>query len=64
MFKCEKCGRVTEPREKLTKMPILMRERVYQQDVIKYKKKKTVTSFGQEIIKEINLCERCANGRQ
>lgn len=63
MFKCEKCGRVTEPREKLTKIPVLMRERVYQQEVIKNKRKKTVTSFGQEIIKEINLCERCANGR-
>lgn len=62
MFRCDKCGRVTEPREKLTKKTIMSRDRVYQNIVKnKYNKPTVKTSFGEEIVKEINLCESCAN---
>lgn len=60
MFKCEKCGRITEPREKLTKKPIITREKVYQQIIKKGYYGKINTTVGYEIVKEINLCEKCA----
>lgn len=62
MFRCDKCNRVTEPREKLTKKAILKRDRVYQ-NIFKsqYSREKVKTTFGEEIVKEINLCEKCAS---
>ena len=60
MFKCDKCGRITEPREKLIKKPILTRDRVYQQVIKKGFYEKVNTTVGYEIVKEINLCEKCA----
>lgn len=63
MFRCDKCNRVTEPREKLTKKAIIKRDRVYQ-NVIKNKfnrHEQVKTTFGEEIVKEINLCERCSS---
>lgn len=60
MFKCEKCERITEPREKLVKKPIITRDRVYQVAVKKNNCDGIVTTVGTEIVKEINLCERCA----
>lgn len=61
MFKCDKCGKTTEPREKLTKRPIMFRDRVYQNLIVVGKKTFPITSFGKEIVKEINLCETCAS---
>lgn len=60
MFKCDKCGRITEPREKLTKKQILIRDKVYQQTIKKGYYERVNTTVGYEIEKEINLCERCA----
>ena len=63
MFKCDKCKRVTEPGEKLTKKAILKRDKVYQKCIKnKYSRKEEVkTTFGEETVKEINLCEKCAS---
>ena len=63
MFKWDKCKHVTEPGEKLTKKTILKRDRVYQNCIKnKYSRKEEVkTTFGEEIVKEINLCEKCAS---
>lgn len=60
MFKCEKCGRTTEPREKLVKKPIITRDKVYQKVLKKGIHEEIITTVGTEIVKEINLCERCA----
>ncbi len=60
MFKCGKCGKTTEPREKLVKKPIIIRDRVYQTLLKKDSYKGIITTVGTEIVKEINLCERCA----
>lgn len=60
MFRCDKCGRITDPREKLTKKTVLTRERVYQQVTGKGYYEKVNTTVGNEIVKEINLCEKCA----
>lgn len=60
MFLCGKCGKTTEPREKLTKKPILIRVRVYEYKKIIGKKEIPGASFGKEIVKEIDLCEACS----
>ena len=62
MFKCDKCGRITKPCEKLVKKPIITRDRVYQ-EVSKNKcgRDTVKTTFGSEIVKEINLCEKCSS---
>ena len=60
MFRCDKCGRIADPREKLTKKTVLTRERVYQQVIGKGYYEKVNTTVGNEIVKEINLCEKCA----
>lgn len=57
MFKCDRCHKVTEPREKLNKYPIKFRDKIYQYEV--GKKKKIITTYGKEIVKEINLCDKC-----
>lgn len=59
MFKCDKCNKTTRPGEKLTKYPVKYRNKVYQFDDTKYRGN-SVTSYGKEIAKEINLCELCA----
>lgn len=59
MFKCDKCHKTTYPGEKLTKYPVKYRDKVYQIEYTKYRGS-VVTSYGKEIVKEINLCESCA----
>ena len=59
MFKCEICHKITEPREKLTKYPVKFRDKVYQNNH-PFKKNQVITSYGKEIVKEINVCEKCA----
>ncbi len=58
MFKCQECGRITQPREKQTKKVIAERERTYH--YIDGKGREQI-SKGKEITKEINICEKCAN---
>ena len=52
MFKCDRCGKITKSGEKQTKKVIKEREMVY----INGQKETT----GKEIVKEINICEKCA----
>ena len=59
MFKCGRCHKITRPGEKLTNHPIKYRNKVYQILDTKYRGS-VITSYGQEIVKEINLCESCA----
>ena len=60
MFKCDRCHKITQSGEKLTKQPVKYRDKVYQILDTKYKGS-VVTSYGKEIVKEINLCESCAD---
>lgn len=64
MFKCEKCHKITQPGEKLHKHPIAFRDKVYQTEISNGFKKKIITSYGKEIIKEINICEECFTKEQ
>lgn len=57
MFKCEKCGKVTRAGEKQHKEIVKIRNKTYNH-IDKYGKEKT--SKGTEIVKEINICEKCA----
>ena len=52
MFRCDRCKRITEPGEKQTKKVVKTRNKTY------FNGKKETT--GKEIVKEINLCEKCA----
>ena len=58
MFKCQMCGKVTEPKEKQYKKIIKTRSKTYH-NLNKYGKEKI--SKGSETVKEINVCEECAN---
>lgn len=57
MFKCEICGNITKPNEKQYKKVVETREKTYSY-IDKYGNEKTST--GSEIVKEINICEKCA----
>jgi len=61
MFKCEKCGRVTEPGEKMSRLPDKVR-RVEYHTTVNYLEGKplSVISHGYEPISEIELCPWCA----
>lgn len=59
MFKCEKCKRTTTPGEKLHKYPIGFRDKVYQYEIGNRTRKRLITTYGKEIVKEINVCEKC-----
>jgi len=49
MFICEQCGRQTEPREKMHKLIVEKREKVYPDG-----------STGWEIARELSICHNCA----
>ena len=59
MFKCEKCNKITEPREKLHKLPIEYKDVIYQYNQKKGKQENVITTYGKNIAKEINVCEKC-----
>ena len=59
MFKCEKCNKTTQPREKLHRVPIMFKDVTYQTTRKKGKYETVVTSPGKNIVKEINVCEKC-----
>lgn len=60
MFKCDRCHRTTNPREKMVRYPIKYRDRIYQIND-KFYRKKIITTYGKEIVKEIKICEECVN---
>lgn len=54
MFKCEKCGRITEPKEPQTKLVDEVRPVSYLDE------HRQVIGRGTEIVKEISVCQPCA----
>ena len=56
MFRCEKCRRITKTNEKQYKKVIKTREKSYKNENTYGKVKETK---GTEIVKEINICEKC-----
>jgi hypothetical protein len=59
-FKCDDCGRVSEPREKMRRVPVEYRKQTYENR----KGRNVKLSKGTEIVKEANLCEMCAFERK
>lgn len=57
MFKCKICGKMTQPGEKQYKKIVKTRNKTYH-NLDKYGKERI--SKGSEIVKEINVCEKCA----
>jgi len=53
MFRCEHCGQVSQPKERLFRIPQSFRQKTY---IIS----PTKTTYGYEIEKEIEVCEACA----
>ena len=61
MFKCQKCKQTTKPNEKLNKVVIATREKEYTNKFIdKNGREQVKITYGTEIVKELNLCEKCA----
>ena len=56
MYKCDICNEITKSGEKQNKKIIETRNKTYH-FIDKYGKEKT--SEGTEIVKEINICEKC-----
>ncbi len=57
MFECNRCNRITEPKEKSNKIVVEKRDRKYEfknaeGEVVKIK-------HGWEIVKEITVCNNC-----
>ncbi len=60
MFKCQKCKQTTKPNEKLNKVVIATREKEYTNKFIdKNGREQVKITNGTEIVKELNLCEKC-----
>lgn len=56
MFKCEICGKITKPGDKQHKKVIETRKKIYH-NPDKYGH--DIISEGDEIVKEISVCEKC-----
>jgi len=50
MYKCDKCGKNSEPKEKCNIVPIKFRKKAYPKH----------NTVGQEIVEEQKLCGECA----
>ena len=63
MFKCEKCNKITSPREKMTKVVTKTRDKTYTNiiGIDKDGNDKVKVTHGTEIVKEECLCENCAS---
>ncbi len=59
MFKCDKCGKITRPREKQTKKVVKTRDKTYTY-TDKFDRNQIKFKENAEIVKEISLCEDCA----
>lgn len=57
MYKCEICHKTTKSKEKQNKKIIETRKKIYHYID---KSGKEQTSDGTEIVKEINVCEKCS----
>lgn len=56
MYKCDKCGRVSEPKEKCNIVPVELRTKHYP---VSSSQVKLEGATGQEIVKERKLCGDC-----
>ena len=60
MYKCQKCGKVTKPHEKLNRLVTQTREKTYVNKFIdRYGNECEKITTGNEIVKEINVCGKC-----
>lgn len=59
MFRCEKCNKISKPREKMHKVITETREKVYENKIKTKNGESIKETFGTEIVKEISLCENC-----
>lgn len=59
MFRCESCGKTTNPGEKCHKFVVKTRPKRYKNTIKKGKKVEVIESHGTEIVQEINMCDDC-----
>ena len=57
MFKCDKCGVTTQPRQKCHKVPTRLRRKVYRSDDGERGRPRITVGF--ETVTEGRFCERC-----
>lgn len=57
MFRCDKCGKNSKPREKCNIVPVKFRTKHYP---VSSSQAKPEGTTGQEIVKERKLCSECA----
>lgn len=63
MFKCFKCGKITLPREKASKIVLETREVEYTNKRRTKKGKEIIkVSNGTEIVREEVICQKCKEG--
>jgi len=53
MYKCDKCGKISEPKEKCNVVPVQFRKKFYPKD----------GTTGTEIVKEQKLCNECKGNK-
>ena len=56
MFRCQKCKKVSKPREKAEKEVVEIREREYKNEIGE------MIGVGTEIVKELWICAACKKG--
>lgn len=56
MFKCDNCGKTTEPREKMNLRTSKVRNKSYG---VPSKKDKYIEATGTEIVEQQKLCKEC-----
>ena len=61
MYKCQECGKISEPRETVNKLVTETRKKEYEFEVQKGRNTITKNSQGWEIVKEIEVCKECYN---
>jgi len=60
MFRCEKCKKVSQIREKINNIVTEKRDKIYRID----NGKDVIEVQGWEIVKEINVCRECYDKRE
>lgn len=60
MFKCQKCNKLSKPKETQNKLLVESRNVSYN-NIVKDKESKSraITSSGWEIVKELTVCKKC-----
>lgn len=69
MYRCENCGQLAAPREKLNRVTLEARTKEYENTRMVFDQKtrrmveETFTTVGTEIIREAGFCNYCFNNR-